>query len=205
MHDDALARAPGRLDDRALDQLFRQARSVRSWQQREVSADVLRQLYELMRLGPTSANCQPARVHFVVGARARARLLPLLDAGNVEPTRHAPVTAVVGFDLRFYENLPRLYAHQPDAVSWFNASTASAREAALRNGSLQGGYFIMAARALGLDCGPMGGFDASAAAREFFPGADVEVNFLCNLGYGQPGSRYPRLPRLEFDEACVIS
>lgn len=191
------------LNEAQLDMLFHSARSIREWQDRAVSPDLLRQLYGLMRMGPTAANCQPARLAFVTSADAKARLLPLMDEGNVAPTREAPVTAIVGFDLRFYELMGKVFPHSPGAASWFNRSPQVAHEAALRNGSLQGGYFIMAARALGLDCGPMGGFDAQAVAETFFPGQPVEVNFLCNLGYGCH-SPYPRLPRLEFEEACVV-
>lgn len=195
----------GQLDEHALDTLFLGARSVRAWQDRPIPGALLRRLYELVRMGPTAANCQPTRIVFVSSPAAKEKLLPLMDAGNAEPTRAAPVTAIVGYDLRFYEQLPKLFAHQPDAASWFSATPGVAREAALRNGSLQGGYLIMAARALGLDCGPMGGFDAEAAARTFFPGRQVEVNFMCNLGYRVPGGDFPRLPRLDFEEACVIA
>nr|WP_236844547.1 malonic semialdehyde reductase [Bordetella sp. 15P40C-2] len=191
------------LDAAALDTLFRDARSIREWQDRTVPMDLLRTLYGLMRMGPTAANCQPARVAFVTSAEAKARLLPLMDEGNVAPTRQAPVTAIVAYDLRFYEQMAKVFPHQPGAASWFNHTPEAAREAALRNGSLQGGYFIMAARALGLDCGPMGGFDAHAVAETFFPGQPVEVNFVCNLGYGCPAP-FPRLPRLDFEEACVV-
>lgn len=195
---------PTRLDESHLDTLFLAARSVRAWQDRPIPAALLRQLYELVRMGPTAANCQPTRIVFVTSPQAKEKLLTLMDAGNVEPTRRAPVTAIVGYDLRFYEQLPKLFAHEPNAASWFSATSAGARDAALRNGSLQGGYLIMAARALGLDCGPMGGFDAQAAAQTFFPGKPVEVNFMCNLGYRLPGGDFPRLPRLDFEEACAI-
>jgi 3-hydroxypropanoate dehydrogenase len=191
------------LDAIQLDLLFHGARSIREWQDRAVSPDLLSQLYGLMRMGPTAANCQPTRLAFVTSAEAKARLLPLMDEGNVAPTREAPVTAIVAYDLQFYEQMGKVFPHQPGAASWFNATPEVAREAALRNGSLQGGYFILAARALGLDCGPMGGFNARAVAETFFPGLPVEVNFLCNLGYGYP-SPYPRLPRLEFKETCVV-
>lgn len=144
-----------------------------------------------------------ARLVFVASAEAKQRLLPLMHEGNVEPTRQAPVTAIVGYDLRFYEQMAKVFPHQPDAASWFNGSAEVAQRAALQNGSLQGGYFIMAARALGLDCGPMGGFDAQAVADTFFPGSAVQANFICNLGYGLP-SPFPRLPRLAFEEACVV-
>lgn len=191
------------LDDQQLDVLFRTARSIRQWQDRAVSRELLQQLYGLMSWGPTAANCQPTRVVFVVSDEAKQRLLPLMHEGNAAPTREAPVTAIVGFDLKFYDQMQKVFPHQPDAASWFNGTPEQAREAALKNGGLQGGYFIMAARALGLDCGPMGGFDGDAVAQEFFPGQPVEVNFLCNLGYGLP-SPFPRLPRLSFEEACGI-
>lgn len=195
---------PRQLDEHHLNRLFLAARSVRTWQDRTVSEALLKQLYGLMRMAPTAANCQPARIAFVTSPEAKRRLLPLMDAGNVESTRLAPVTAIVGYDLRFYEQLPRLFSHQPDAASWFSTTQDIAREGALRNGSLQGGYLIMAARALGLDCGPMGGFDTEAAAHTFFPGKAIEVNFMCNLGYRVQGGDHPRLPRLEFEEACAI-
>ncbi|GAB2908600.1 malonic semialdehyde reductase [Paralcaligenes sp. KSB-10] len=193
-----------RLDDQSLNRLFRHARTHRAWQQRGIPMPLLHELYSLMVQGPTSANCLPARIIFLCSAEAKERLLPLMAAGNREQTRLAPVTAIVGYDLRFYEQLFKLYPHQPEASSWFSATPVTARETALRNGSLQGGYLILAARALGLDCGPMGGFDGEAAAREFFPGKPCEVNFICNLGYGMPARLHPPLPRLAFNEACAI-
>lgn len=197
-------RTGDRLDDAALDRLFRSARTHRAWLDRAVPESLLRELYALMSLGPTSANCQPVRLVFIRSDEARARLLPLLSPGNRWQTETAPVTAVVGHDLAFYEQLPRLYPHQPGAREWFTGSAQAAREAALRNATLQGGYLIMAARALGLDCGPMGGFDAQAVAREFFPQGGIEAGFLCNLGYGSGENMHPRLPRLAFEDACVI-
>lgn len=191
------------LGDQQLDMLFRTARSTRQWQDRAVSQDLLRELYALTCMGPTAANCQPTRLAFIVGAEAKQRLLPFMHAGNVESTEQAPVTAIVGYDLQFYEQLGKVFPHQPDAASWFNGSAEVAQKTALQNGSLQGGYFIMAARALGLDCGPMGGFDGEAVANAFFPGSAVQVNFICNLGYGLP-SPFPRLPRLAFEQACVV-
>jgi nitroreductase len=192
-----------RLDAQSLGRLFRDARTYTAWQSRPVPQALLHELYELTALGPTSANCLPARIVFVSSAAAKQRLLPLMAEGNREQTRLAPVTAIVAYDLEFHAHLPRLYPHQPEARTWFNGSAAQAREAALRNGSLQGGYFIMAARALGLDCGPMGGFDAQAVRAAFLP-AGFEVNFLCNLGYGRRPPRHPRLPRLPFETACRI-
>lgn len=193
-----------RLDEYSIDRLFREARTYTAWQPRPVPQALLRELYELMALGPTSANCLPARIVFVCSAQAKQSLLPLMAEGNREQTRLAPVTAIIAYDLEFHEHLPRLYPQQPEARTWFNATAEQAREAAMRNGSLQGGYFIAAARALGLDCGPMGGFDAQAVRAAFLP-PGFEVNFLCNLGYGQRPPRHPRLPRLSFETACRIA
>lgn len=192
------------VDSHALDTLFRHARTHRQWQSEPVPPALLRQLYTLAALGPTSANCCPARLVFVQSDAAKARLLPLVDESNRASTSAAPVTALIAYDLQFFEHLAQLYPHQPDAVSWFSGSPAATRRAALQNSSLQGGYFIMAARALGLDCGPMGGFDGPAIAREFFPDKPYEVNFLCNLGYGISDDGYQRLPRLDFDDACAV-
>ena len=194
----------GRLDKGSLDTLFHRAHTHRSWQARSVSPDLLRELYSLMVMGPTSANCLPTRIAFVSSPEAKARLLPLVDEGNQEQTRLAPVTAIVAYDLEFYDKMPMLYPHQPEARSWFNGSPGIARLAALRNGSLQGGYFILAARALGLDCGPMGGFNAAGVAAEFFPSKAYEANFLCNIGYGNEDKLHPRLPRLSFEESCAL-
>lgn len=188
-----------------LDQLFLQARTHSAWLDRPVPDAMLRTLYETAAMGPTSANCLPMRVCFVRSPQAKARLVPLMSAGNREKTALAPVSAIVAYDLSFPANLPRLFPHEPSAPSWFTASPAATREAALRNGSLQGGYFIMAARALGLDCGPMGGFDAPAVAEAFFPGLPYEVNFICNLGHGDHTALHPRLPRLAFEDACVMA
>lgn len=193
-----------RLDKGSLDTLFHRAHTHRSWRARSVTPDLLRELYSLMVMGPTSANCLPTRIAFVSSPEAKARLLPLVDEGNREQTRLAPVTAIVAYDLEFYEKMPVLYPHQPDARSWFNGSPEIARLAAIRNSSLQGGYFILAARALGLDCGPMGGFDAAGVAAEFFPAKAYEANFLCNIGYGNEDKLHPRLPRLSFEESCVL-
>lgn len=192
------------LDQHALDRLFRQARSHNGWHERPVAPTLLRQLYDLVKWGPTSANCSPLRLVFVTSGEGKARLAPLLNPGNLQKTLTAPVTAVLGYDLDFPRHLPRLFPHNPAAASWFAGpeKEAFAAETAFRNSSLQGGYLILAARALGLDCGPMSGFDAGAAAQAFFPGEAVRVNFLCNLGYGDDAHLFPRLPRLEFDEAC---
>lgn len=191
------------LGDDALDQLFRQARTHRSWLEQPVSDEVLHRLYELLKFGPTSGNCCPARIVFVKSPQAKERLRPALDEGNVGKTMTAPATAIIAHDLEFYEKLPKLVPHT-DARSWFVGQEALIRETAFRNGSLQGAYLILAARALGLDCGPMSGFDNQLVDREFFPDGLVKSNFLCNLGYGDGAKIRPRAPRLDFDEACRI-
>jgi 3-hydroxypropanoate dehydrogenase len=186
------------------EQLFDQARTHNAWTDRPVSDDTLRQLYDLMKWGPTSANCQPARVLFVRSPEAKARLLPCLLESNRAKTAAAPVTAIIGMDMSFYEKLPQLFPHNPQARSWFEGQPALIETTALRNSSLQGGYFILAARALGLDCGPMSGFDAAAVDAAFWAGTTVRTNFICNLGYGDASQLFPRSPRLAFDEACRI-
>lgn len=194
---------PNRLDDAGLDLLFRNARSHNVWLDTPVSDDSLRQLYELMKWGPTSANCSPARILFLRTAQAKERLRPALSQGNLEKTMSAPVTAIIGYDVHFYDQLPKLFPHA-DARSWFTGSPELAASTALRNSSLQGGYFILAARALGLDCGPMSGFDAATIEQEFFADGNTRVNFLCNLGHGDAAQLFPRSPRLDFDEACSL-
>ncbi len=186
-----------------LNQLFRQARTHSAWLPRRVPVEVLREVYELARWGPTSANSTPARFIFLESEAAKARLLPALFPGNVEKTRTAPVTVIVAWDTEFYEKLPQLFPHA-DMRSYFVGKQPLIEETAFRNGSLQGGYFILAARALGLDCGPMSGFDAAKVNAEFFPDGKWKVNFLCNLGYGDRSKLFPRNPRLEFDEACRV-
>jgi len=193
------------LDPTALDLVFRTARTYRAWDGRPVDDATLRELHELMKWGPTTGNSCPARFVFVKSAAAKARLRPALDAGNVVQTMAAPVTAIVAYDLAFYEMMPKLAPHT-DARSWFaDEPLESLRTTALRNGSLQGAYLIIAARALGLDCGPMSGFDNAKVDAEFFGGTTVRSNFLCNLGYGDPSKLHPRAPRLTFDEARRIS
>ncbi|BEV70651.1 MULTISPECIES: malonic semialdehyde reductase [unclassified Paludibacterium] len=187
----------------ALDQLFFNARTHSHWQKRPVSEDLLHQLFELLKQCPTSANCSPARLVFITSSEAKARLLPCLAEGNVEKTREAPVTVIVGMDLNFHQHLPRLFPHA-DAQSWFNGHDELIRATAMRNSSLQGGYLILAARALGLDCGPMSGFDANLVNAEFFPEGNVHANFLINLGYGEASKLYGRSPRFHFDEVCQI-
>ena len=191
------------LDDKALDQLFREARTHNGWLPKPVPDDLLRKLYDLAKMGPTSANCFPARLVFVKSADAKARLKPTLSPNNVEKTMAAPVTVIVAYDLEFYEKLPRLFPHT-DARSWFVGNPKLIEATAFRNGSLQGAYLILAARALGLDCGPMSGFDNAKLDAEFFPDGKVKSNFLLNLGYGDPSKVRPRGPRLTFDEACKI-
>ena len=192
------------LDSTALDIIFRTARTYRAWDGRPVEDATLQAIYELMKWGPTTSNTSPARIVFVKSPAAKERLRPALDAGNVVQTMAAPATAIVAFDLESYEKLPKLAPHT-NARSWFaDEPEESLRTTALRNGSLQGAYLVIAARALGLDCGPMSGFDNAMVDAEFFAGTPVRSNFLCNLGYGDPSKLHPRAPRLSFDEACSI-
>jgi nitroreductase len=191
------------LDAAALDQLFRTARSHSGWQPREVPDDLLQQLYELTKWGPTSANCSPARLVFVKSAMAKESLVECMIAGNIEKTRSAPVVAIIGMDFEFYEQLPRLYP-ATDARAWFLGNQPLIDATAFRNSSLQGAYLMLAARALGLDCGPMSGFDPAKVNNAFFAGSTVKVNFVCALGYGDAAKLRPRGPRLSFDEACRI-
>lgn len=193
------------LSDTALDQLFRSARTYNAWLDREVTDAQLHALYELMKFGPTSANGSPMRVVFVKSAAAKARLAPFLSDGNRAKTLAAPVTAIVANDHAFHEKLPQLFPHT-DARSWFEGNQALIDTTAFRNATLQGGYLILAARALGLDCGPMSGFDNAGVDGEFFAGTAVKSNFLVNLGYGDASrDLFPRSPRLSFDEACTIA
>jgi 3-hydroxypropanoate dehydrogenase len=191
------------LDKKALDAIFLEARTHNAWTGKPVSDETLRRLYDLMKFGPTSANCSPQRIVFARSRAAKEKLRPALSEGNLEKTMTAPVTAVLGYDTEFYELLPRLFP-QKDARSWFVGKPAHIEATAFRNGTLQGGYFIVAARAVGLDCGAMSGFDNATVDAAFFPGGKVKSNFLCNLGYGDPKGVFPRNPRLTFDEACSI-
>lgn len=186
-----------------LAQLFTEARTQNGYRDEPVADDTLRQLYELVKYGPTAANGCPARFAFVRSAEAKARLLDCVSPGNVEKIRQAPVTVVVGMDLAFHEQLPRLFPHA-DARSWFAGKDAVIRESAFRNSSLQGGYLIIAARALGLDCGPMSGFDTAKVDAAFWAGSAVTTNFICTLGHGEASTLFPRNPRLGFDEACRL-
>jgi 3-hydroxypropanoate dehydrogenase len=192
-----------RLNPDTLDQLFRDAHTHRYWIDKTVDDAVLRELYELLRMAPTSGNCQPVRLVFVKSPAAKEKLRPCLSAGNVRQTMAAPATAIVAYDLEFYEKLPRLYP-AADARSWFVGNAALIETTAFRNSSLQGAYLILAARSLGLDCGPMSGFDNAKVDAAFFPDGKIKSNFLVNLGYGEPSKISPRAPRLDFDEACRI-
>jgi len=197
------ARSAGRIEHPSLKQLFLEARTHTSWLPKPVPVEILREVYDLARLGPTSANSTPARFVFVVSQAAKARLRPTLAPLNVEKTMAAPVTVIVAWDTEFYEHLPRLFPHA-DMRSYFVGNQALIDETAFRNSSLQGAYFIIAARAMGLDCGPMSGFDAAKVNAEFFPDGKWKANFLCNLGYGDHNALRPRNPRLEFEEACRV-
>ncbi|MGH8082116.1 MAG: malonic semialdehyde reductase [Lysobacter sp.] len=190
------------LNDDALDQLFRTART-HNVLGGEISDETLRQLYDLVKWGPTSANGSPARFVFVKSKEAKEKLRPALSAGNLAKTLAAPVTVIVGHDLDFYEKLPYLFPHD-DARSWFAGNEAAINTTAFRNGTLQGAYVIVAARALGLDTGPMSGFDNAKVDEAFFAGTKIKSNFLINLGAGDPAQLFPRSPRLPFDEAARI-
>ena len=204
--------------DAAMDTLFREARTYSAWQDRPVTDQTLRDLYDLLKWAPTSANAAPARFAFLRSTEAKERLRPALAPLNVEKTMSAPVTVIVAYDLKFYDQLPKLFPHSPGMKQLFERNPELLEATAKRNSSLQGAYLILAARALGLDCGPMSGFDHAkvdeeffAAGKpcfgcdqEFFPEGHVKTNFLCNLGYGDPSKLFPRLPRLPFNEACSL-
>ncbi len=187
----------------ALNQIFLEAHTHRHWLDRPVEDATLEAAYALARMAPTSANCSPMRIVFVKSAAAKARLEPALSRGNLRQTMAAPATAIIAHDMQFYDLLPKLYP-PADARSWFVGNDEAIRVTAFRNGSLQGAYFIIAARAVGLDCGPMSGFDNARLDAEFFPDGRWRSNFLCNLGYGDPAKISPRTPRLEFAEACRV-
>ncbi|HEX9543697.1 MAG TPA: malonic semialdehyde reductase [Pyrinomonadaceae bacterium] len=206
------------LGDAALDQLFREARTHGAWLDKPVTDDTLKQVYDLMKWGPTSANGSPARFVFIRSQEAKERLRPTLAPGNVEKTMTAPVTVIIAYDLLFFEKLPKLFPHAPTMRDLFAANPQLIEATARRNSSLQGAYLIIAARALGLDCGPMSGFDnakldeeffgagkeCEGCEQEFFPSGHVKSNFLCNLGYGDAAKLFARAPRLEFTEACTL-
>jgi 3-hydroxypropanoate dehydrogenase len=206
------------VDDAVLDTLFREARTYSKWLPRPIADKTLHELWDVIKWAPTSANAEPARFAFLRSKEAKERLRPALAPLNVEKTMTAPVTVIVGYDLRFYERLPKLFPQNPGMAKLFESNPEMVETTAKRNSSLQGAYLIMAARALGLDCGAMSGFDNAkvdeeffAAGKpcfgcdqEFFPEGHVKTNFLCNLGYGDPASLFPRLPRLSFNEACSL-
>lgn len=195
-----------RLPDSALDTILRTARSQNGWRPDPVSDAQLRELYELMKWGPTSANCSPARIVFAKSDAAKERLRPALAPTNVDKVMTAPVVAIVGYDLAFYEEIPRLFPHNPGAREWFagDDKKAAAQITAIRNGTLQGAYLMIAARALGLDCGPMSGFDNAKVDAAFFAGTTIRSNFLCGIGAGDPTKVYARSPRLAFEEVCRV-
>jgi len=186
----------------ALDTIFRNARSQNGWQDKPVSTEQLHRIYDLMKMGPTSANCSPLRIVFLTTPQSIERLLPAMSAGNQEKTRTAPVVAILAYDTQFYENIPQLFPHNPDARNWFTGSAAE--PTAFRNSTLQAAYFMLAARALGLDCGPMSGFDAAQVEATFFADGRHRANFICAMGYGDPAKVMERLPRLSFEQACRI-
>jgi 3-hydroxypropanoate dehydrogenase len=191
------------ISDQALDQLFRNARTHSAWRPEPVPTELLRKIYDLARLGPTSANASPARFLFVTTPEAKARLKPTLMPMNVEKTMTAPVTVIIAWDNEFHEQLPKLFPHA-DMRSYFVGNQPLIDETAFRNSSLQAAYFILAARALGLDCGPMSGFDAGKVNAEFFSDGKWKVNLICNLGYGDAEKLFPRNPRLTFEEAAAV-
>jgi 3-hydroxypropanoate dehydrogenase len=206
------------LSDEVLDQLFREARSFNGWLDKPVGDEMLRQMYDVMKWGPTSANACPARFLFLRSQQSRERLRPALAPGNVEKTMTAPVTVIIAYDLLFYEKLPKLFPHSPAMRSLFAENPQLIEATAKRNSSLQGAYLMLAARAIGLDCGPMSGFDnarvdeeffgageeCEGCEQEFFPSGHVKSNFLCSLGYGDRSTLFPRSPRLGFEEACTL-
>ena len=206
------------LNTEGMNLLFREARTYYGWQQKTVSDETLQELYDLMKWAPTSMNCNPLRILFLRTREAKERLLPALAAGNVEKTMSAPVTAILGYDLNFHENMPTLFPSAPNARQMFASSPEIAEMTARRNSSLQGAYFMLAARALGLDCGPMSGFDQAKvdeeffnagqaldpSEQEFFTTGHIRTNFLCNIGYGDPAATFPRNTRFEFAEICKI-
>lgn len=193
----------GMLDDAGLDLIFRTARTHNGFTPAQVSEDLLREVYDLAKWGPTSANASPARFLFVVSPEAKEKLAPAMSAGNRAKTLAAPVTVVIGYDTKFYELLPDLYPRDLTARSWYE-NKPDAETVALRNSALQGAYLMMAARALGLDCGPMSGFDAAIVNAAFWPDGRIKANFMCNIGYGDDTKVHARSPRLAFDQACQV-
>lgn len=194
----------GTIPQEAVRQLFTEARTYPAWLPKPVDDGTLHALYDLLKWGPTSANCTPARFVFVRSPAEKEKLIACLAPGNVDKVKAAPVTAIVAWDERFYELLPRLFPAAPKMKDHFASNKTFAETSAFRNGSLQGGYFILAARAVGLDCGPMSGFDNAKVDAAFFAGTTWKSNFICNLGFGDASKLHPRGPRLDFNEACKI-
>ena len=193
------------LDAVAEDLLFREARTHNKWQDKPVTDEQIHQLYDLLKFGPTSANSSPARLVFIRTKEGKEKLRPALSSGNTEKTMTAPVTAIIAYDPKFFEKLPTLFPHNPDATSWFTSNDSLAATTAFRNGTLQGAYLMIAARSLGLDIGGMSGFDNDIVDKAFFADNGWRSNFLCNIGYGDPAGVFSRSPRLDFDEACVLA
>ena len=191
------------INDEALDTIFRNARTQNKWFDKPVSPAVLMAIYDLMRIGPTSANCSPARFVFAVSKAAKEKLAAHCSPGNAPKVLAAPATVIIGYDLDFAARLPSLFPHNQDAKNWFKDPVLE-QATAFRNGTLQGAYFIIAARALGLDCGPMSGFNNDAVDKEFFAGTRIKSNFICSVGHGDPSGVFARSPRLSFDEACRL-
>ena len=184
--------------------LFITGRTHNDWIEKDVPDSLLHELYNLMKWGPTSANCSPARITFIKSQEAKNRLVKYIIESNIEKTISAPVTAIIAYDTKFYEFIPKLFPHNPEAKEWFSGSEEFAEVTAFRNSSLQGAYFILAARTLGLDCGPMSGFDNVGIDNEFFSESDFKSNFICNIGYGDHNKLFDRSPRFDFDEVCKI-
>jgi 3-hydroxypropanoate dehydrogenase len=198
------ATPPRKLEDAALDTLFREARTHNKFSAEPVTDDDLRAIYELAKMGPTSANSSPGRFLFIRTQWSKEKLKPALSAGNTEKTMAAPVTVIVAYDPKFYDHLPRLFPHNADARGWFSENPALSEQTAFRNGTLQGAYLIMAARSVGLDIGAMSGFDNAKVDEVFLADRGWRSNFLCNIGHGDPAGLFARSPRLDFDEACVL-
>ena len=193
-----------RADPATLRLILTDARSQNVWQQRDVADDLLKEIYEIMKMGPTSANCCPARIVFLKSQSSRERLRPALKPNNIDKTMSAPVTAIIAHDTAFWKHAETMFPQNPGAQLTFKDNPTGSGIAAFRNGSLQGAYFLIAARAVGLDCGPMSGFDNALVDDEFFPDTTLKSNFLCNLGYGDPSKTFKRLPRFDFEEVCEI-
>jgi 3-hydroxypropanoate dehydrogenase len=199
----SFSQTPGEQMNTTTDQIFDHARTHNAYTDQPVPEATLRQLYELMKWGPTSANCSPARLIFVSSSAAKAKLLECMNPGNLDKTRSAPVTVIIGMDMLFFDKLPQLFPHA-DAKAWFVGKQPLIDATALRNSSLQGAYLMVAARSLGLDCGPMSGFDAAKVDAAFWAGTTVKTNFICNLGHGVASALYARGPRLLFEEVCQM-